>query len=120
MKIVKMSAVPKTEGTAPLFTGPVGRQAILDPDDSNNFNFGIVHFGAGVRNKFHKHSGDQILIVTEGTGTVATRGESVVVSEGDVAIIPAGEDHWHGAPDATAMSHITITVKGSQTEQTET
>jgi quercetin dioxygenase-like cupin family protein len=34
-------------------------------------------------------------------------------------MIPAGEDHWHGAPDATAMSHITITVKGSQTEQTE-
>ena len=75
MKIVKMSAVERTEGTAPLFTGPVGRQAILDPDDSNNFNFGIVHFGAGVRNKFHTHSGDQILIVTEGTGIVATRDE---------------------------------------------
>ena len=31
----------------------------------------------------------------------------------------AGENHWHGAPDATSMAHITITVKGSQTEQTE-
>ena len=116
MKIVKMSAVERTEGTAPLFTGPVGRQAILDPDDSNNFNFGIVHFGAGVRNKFHTHSGDQILIVTEGTGIVATRDEEVTVTEGDVAIIPAGEDHWHGSRE-TAMSHITITVKGSQTQQ---
>ena len=119
MKVVKMSAVERTEGTAPLFTGPVGRQAILEPEDSSNFNFGIVHFGAGVRNKFHKHSGDQILIVTEGVGKVATRDETVEVAEGDVAIIPAGEDHWHGAPDDTAMSHITITVKGSQTEQTE-
>ena len=82
MKIVKMSDVERTEGTAPLFTGPVGRQAILDPDDSNNFNFGIVHFGAGVRNKFHTHSGDQILIVTEGTGIVATRDEEVTVNRG--------------------------------------
>ena len=118
MKVVKMSAVARTEGTAPLFTGPVGRQAILDPDDSSNFNFGIVHFGAGVRNKFHTHSGDQILIVTEGTGIVATRDAEVTVSEGDVAIIPAGEDHWHGSRE-TAMSHITITVKGSQTTQNE-
>ena len=39
--------------------------------------------------------------------------------EGDVVVIPAGENHWHGAPDATSMAHITITVKGSQTEQTE-
>ena len=59
------------------------------------------------------------LVITEGTGTVATDDESVSVTEGDVVVIPAGENHWHGAPDATAMAHITITVKGSQTEQTE-
>ena len=72
-----------------------------------------------LRNKFHKHSGDQILIVTDGTGTVATDNESLTVTEGDVILIPAGENHWHGAPDATSMAHITVTVKGSQTEQTE-
>ena len=122
MKKVTMSDVPRTkaEMTGGLMTGTqVWRQAILDTDDSDNFNFAIVAFDAGSRNKFHKHSGDQILIVTEGTGKVATDDEVLEVSEGDVVVIPAGENHWHGAPDSTSMAHITVTVKGSETEQTE-
>ena len=122
MKVVKMKDVPKeaAQMTGGLMTGTqVHRQGILQQEDSNNFNFGIVSFDAGSRNKFHKHSGDQILIITEGTGKVATDAETVTVSEGDVVLIPAGENHWHGAPDSTSMAHITITVKGSQTEQTE-
>jgi len=123
MKVVRMNEVSKEAvpitGSG-LFTGTkVWRQSVLQPDDSNNFNFGVVSFDAGSRNKFHKHSGDQILIITEGTGTVATESEEATVSEGDVIIIPAGENHWHGAPGSTAMAHITVTVKGSQTEQTE-
>ena len=122
MKKVTMSSVEKTKApmTGGLMTGTqVWRQAILNPDDSTNFNFAIVAFDAGSRNKFHKHSGDQILIVTEGTGIVANDTESLTVVEGDVIVIPAGENHWHGAPDATSMAHITVTVKGSETEQTE-
>jgi quercetin dioxygenase-like cupin family protein len=126
MKKVTMSSIPRTEadmaplGSGGLMTGTqVWRQPILNPDDSQNFNFAIVAFDAGSRNKFHKHSGDQMLIVTEGTGTVATDDEEVEVTVGDVVIIPAGENHWHGAPGDTAMAHITVTVKGSQTEQTE-
>ncbi len=123
MKVVTMSSVSKEAApmTGGLMTGTqVWRQSILQPDDSNNFNFAIVSFDAGSRNKFHKHSGDQILIITEGTGKVATDTEVVTVSEGDVVVIPAGENHWHGAPDDSSMAHITVTVKGSQTEQTET
>jgi len=122
MKKVTMRDVAKTkaEMTGGLMTGTqVWRQAILQPEDSSNFNFAIVAFDAGSRNKFHKHSGDQILIITEGTGKVATENEVLTVSEGDVVLIPAGENHWHGAPDNTSMAHITVTVKGSQTEQTE-
>ena len=122
MKVVKKDSVPKQAApmTGGLMTGTqVYRQGILQGDDSNNFNFGIVSFDAGSRNKFHKHSGDQILIITEGTGKVATDNEEVIVSQGDVILIPAGENHWHGAPDATSMAHITVTVKGSETEQTE-
>lgn len=122
MKKVTMSDVPRTkaEMTGGLMTGTqVWRQAILDADDSDNFNFAIVAFDAGSRNKFHKHSGDQILIITEGTGKVATDNEVLEVNEGDVVVIPAGENHWHGAPDSTSMAHITVTVKGSETEQTE-
>ena len=119
MKVIKMSAVAKEPAVSRLFTGDVSRQTIFQPGDSSNFSFGIVSFSAGSRNKFHKHSGDQILIVTEGTGKVVTDNEEATVSTGDVIIIPAGENHWHGAPDATPMAHITVTVQGSQTEQTE-
>ena len=122
MKKVTMRDVAKTkaEMTGGLMTGTqVWRQAILQPEDSSNFNFAIVAFDSGSRNKFHKHSGDQILIITEGTGKVATDNEVLTVSEGDVVLIPAGENHWHGAPDDTSMAHITVTGKGSQTEQTE-
>ncbi|MCH8279543.1 MAG: cupin domain-containing protein [Chloroflexi bacterium] len=122
MKKVTMRDVAKTkaEMTGGLMTGTqVWRQAILQPEDSTNFNFAIVAFDSGSRNKFHKHSGDQILIITEGTGKVATDNEVLTVREGDVVLIPAGENHWHGAPDDTSMAHITVTVKGSQTEQTE-
>ncbi len=122
MKKVTMSDVPQqsVEMGVGLFTGTqVSRQQILQAGESSNFNFGIVKFEAGSRNKFHKHSGDQILIVTEGTGKVATDNEVLSVTQGDVVLIPAQENHWHGAPDSTSMAHITITVAGSQTEQTE-
>ena len=126
MKKVTMGDIPRSKadmaplGSGGLMTGTqVWRQPILNPDDSDNFNFAIVAFDAGSRNKFHKHSGDQILVVTEGKGKVASDDEELEVVQGDVVVIPAGENHWHGAPDDTSMAHITITVKGSQTEQTE-
>ena len=117
-----MRDVPKIAGemVGGLMTGTqIYRQTILDPGDSANFNFGIVIFDPGSRNKFHTHSDDQILIITEGTGKVVSDAEDLTVSEGDVILIPAGENHWHGAPDATSMAHITITVKDTETIQTE-
>jgi len=80
-----------------LFTGAVFRQEIIDPSESQSFNFSIVNFSAGSRNKFHQHTSDQLLIVTEGTGVVATDHEERTVSAGDVVLIPAGE----GFPSAS-------------------
>ena len=122
MKKVTIADMPRepTPMTGGLMTGTqVYRQRIFDPGDSQNFSFGIVHFDSGSRNKFHKHSGDQILLITQGTGKVATETETLNVTEGDVVLISAGEDHWHGAPDGTSMAHITITKADSVTEQTE-
>ena len=122
MKKITMKAVPTIEAemTGGLMTGTqVYRLPILQPGESGDFNFAIVKFSAGSRNKFHKHSSDQILVVTEGTGTVATDDETITVTEGDVILITSRENHWHGAPGDTSMAHITITGAGSQTEQTE-
>jgi quercetin dioxygenase-like cupin family protein len=119
VKVVKTSDLPKETAESPLFTGKVFRQVIVDPADSQSFNFSIVNFSAGSRNKFHQHTSDQILIVTEGTGVVATDQEERAVTAGDVVLIPAGENHWHGAPGNTPMSHITVQAKGSTTKQNE-
>jgi quercetin dioxygenase-like cupin family protein len=126
LKKVTMGSLPKTEvqmnplGSGGLQTGTqVWAQEVLEGDDSSDFKFGIRAFDAGSRTKFHKHSGDQILIITEGTGSVGTDNETLTVVEGDVILIPAGENHFHGAPDATSMAHITIQTKSSVTEQTE-
>jgi quercetin dioxygenase-like cupin family protein len=120
VKVVNIRDLEKQPAGGALFTGtPVFRQVIVQPEESQNFQFGVVNFSAGSRNKFHQHTSDQILIVTEGTGVVATESEERTVSEGDVILIPAGENHWHGAPGDTPMSHITIQAKGSTTTQNE-
>ena len=119
MKVVTTGDLPREPAVSPLFTGDVFRQVIVDPAESRSFNFSIVNFSAGSRNKFHQHTSDQILIVTEGTGVVATDAEERTVTVGDVILIPAGENHWHGAPGDTPMSHITVQTKDSKTQQNE-
>jgi len=114
VKVVKTSDLPKEPVSSPLFTGTqVFRQLIVDPSESDSFNFSIVAFSAGSRNKFHQHTSDQILIVTEGTGVVATDQEERTVTAGDVVLIPAGENHWHGAPGDTPNESDPATVCAS-------
>ena len=79
----------------------------------------IISFGKGVRNKFHTHECDQILIVTQGKGYVATENEKREVTVGDIILFPAGEKHWHGATEDSDFAHIYITKGDSKTTQLE-
>ena len=119
MKVIQPSAVPAEPATSPLFTGEVSRQPILTPEMSQHFNLGIVNFPAGVRNKMHTHSSDQVLFVTEGTGIIATETTQQEITVGDVVHIPAEEKHWHGATAHSHFSHIALTAKDSTTSQYE-
>lgn len=67
-----------------------------------------VTFRPGERTKFHTHDGIQILYVTEGEGIVANREERRRISEGDLVLFSAGEEHWHGNTDDAdrPFSHI--------------
>ena len=118
MKIVKISEAYKEPYARPLFTGSDVTRQVLAPD-SKEFNVNIVNFGKGVRNKFHAHDSEQVLIVIAGRGIVATDKEERVVAEGDVIHIPAGEKHWHGATKDSEFSHIYVTKAGSQVTQLE-
>ena len=118
MKLIRQDEVPEEDATsAPIFLdGKVSRQALVGADLSGYYDFTIVNFAAGARNKFHAHTCDQILYGTKGTGIVATEGEQVVVREGDTVLIPAGEKHWHGAAADTDFSHISLRTPDSTTE----
>ena len=120
MKVVTLKTTPvvPAEGAAEQtdgWTGPVHRtrQTIIEPGDSKNFNCSIVNFSQGCNTGWHVHDCDQILIVTSGSGLVATESEQREINVGDVAHIKAGERHWHGAKADTTMGHITITLAGS-------
>ena len=117
MQIVNIDKAPKEPGGGKLFTGEVSHQWLVR--DSNNYNAVIVNFGHGIRNKFHIHECDQLLIVTAGKGIVATEQEQRAVEVGDVILSPAGEKHWHGAAPDSEFSHISITAKGGGMTQVE-
>jgi quercetin dioxygenase-like cupin family protein len=113
-----MNDVPKVPRVSQLFTGKEVTVQQLIPE-GGDYNMSIVNFGKGVRNKFHTHESDQILIVTGGKGIVATEHEQRAVTVGDVISFPAGEKHWHGATEDSEFSHIYITRTGGRTTQME-
>ena len=119
MNVVKIAQVVKEPAVNPLFTGPVTMQPIVSAERSKNFLISQVNFGRGVRNKFHSHTIEQILIVTEGKGVVATDKEEINVGLGDVIFIPAGEKHWHGAAKGATFSHLYVMSPSSKTTQLE-
>jgi quercetin dioxygenase-like cupin family protein len=119
MEIVKVSQIPAESAGGKLFTGPITRQAIILGKESSQFAVHQVNFAQGVRNKFHTHTNDQLLIVTSGKGICATTEEEVAVFPGDVILFPAGEKHWHGATVDSAFSHIYVTGADTTTTQIE-
>ncbi len=119
MKIIKVASVTKQHVHKPLFTGEVVRQSPVTDNEGSDLSIDYVHFPKGVRNKFHTHSNDQVLIVTHGKGIVATEKEQFEVTEGDVAWIPADEVHWHGAAPDSDFTHISVTHSHTKLAQVE-
>jgi quercetin dioxygenase-like cupin family protein len=97
-----------------IFVGKVDAQTVIDKE-SRDLRLVEVTFQRGARNKLHTHTTDQILVITEGKGIVATRDEAHEVEDGDVAFIPAGEPHWHGARPGEDMTHWSMTGQGKTT-----
>ena len=119
MKVIKVAKIARKPNSGKLFTGTVTVQPVIGEELSKNLVMAKVSFGPGVRNKFHRHSSEQILIVTKGKGIVATEKEQKAVVVGDVIFIPAGEKHWHGAVEGYKFSHLYIMPPDSKTTQLE-
>ena len=124
MKVMRISQIePVTMPTATPIEGWSGgpvrrtRQTLLGEGASKSFNSSVVNFERGATTGWHRHSSDQLLVITGGNGIVANEHGEAHVAVGDVVQILAGENHWHGATKDSYMSHITITAAESQSSR---
>jgi quercetin dioxygenase-like cupin family protein len=72
-------------------------------------NATTVTFVPGARSVWHKHDIHQVLVVTTGLGIRQMRGQPAeALRPGDVATVPPGIDHWHGASANSLFAHISL------------
>lgn len=116
MNVVRSSEAPSDEMTGGIFTGTIRMTPLVNAETgAEQLRSALVYFPAGVRNKLHSHTDEQILFVTRGRGIVATREKEYVVEPGDIVVIPAGEEHWHGATDDADFEHLYVVPLNSRT-----
>jgi quercetin dioxygenase-like cupin family protein len=108
MKLIKHDPASALASPAPVIIGHVANQVLVGEIDATNLRVTSVTFHDGARNLPHRHSCDQVLVVTDGHGIIATEYETHEVTNGDVVVIPAGDVHWHGALPGMSMTHLSI------------
>lgn len=111
MKILNLGDIESKEVSKdPLFFGGrVTTQFVLEEEHKGpKFQIMLVRFAPGARNRLHTHSTEQILVVTDGKGIIATKDREHIVTPGMIAFIPPGEEHWHGATENSSFAHLSI------------
>lgn len=122
MKIIRSGSLPSVKGPDAWFTGTVRIDAPFQATEPAKVGGATVTFEPGARTAWHTHPLGQTLIVTQGRGWLQEWGkEAEPLNHGDIAWIPPGVKHWHGACAQTAMTHIAIAeaVNGSPVEWLE-
>jgi Uncharacterized conserved protein, contains double-stranded beta-helix domain len=109
VSVTRAGASPSTAGPPSNFTGAVRVDSRFSATAPATVGGGTVTFEPGARTAWHTHPLGQTLIVTAGVGLVQHwGGEIQEIRPGDIAWIPPGVKHWHGATATTGMSHIAI------------
>lgn len=115
MKRFTIDEVNAPADTSPIFIGSVQRQELVTSDDAASQRVTMVAFRDGARNRWHRHTTEQVLVVTAGHGVVATDDRELEVATGDVILIEPSERHWHGARPGQGMTHLSILLPGEMT-----
>ena len=116
MKIIRSGSLPSVRGPEAWFTGTVRIDAPFQATEPDSVGGATVTFEPGARTAWHTHPLGQTLIVTQGRGWLQEWGKAAeILNQGDIAWIPPGVKHWHGANAQTAMTHLAIAeaVNGS-------
>jgi quercetin dioxygenase-like cupin family protein len=94
------------------FSGPVLIHAMTEASEATDLETLAVYFAAGVRTLPHVHTTGQLLVFLEGEGVVGTHEGYRLYGPGGLAVVPAGEWHWHGATPSSAAAHLSIRPGG--------
>jgi len=114
MKVMKADNLKVLPDPLGLFFGTVERQPLVEKGTAG-LVVSMVKFDPGAGNKMHSHTGEQVLIITEGRGVVATEKEEHIVTPGMLVYIPKNEMHWHGATKDSSFAHVSIQTSGETT-----
>ena len=109
MQITHPGTNPSGKGPADWFTGTVRVDPLFTAPDPARVGGAHVTFEPGARTAWHTHPLGQTLVVTSGCGRAQSWGQPIQeLRPGDVVWFAPGENHWHGAAPANAMTHIAI------------
>ena len=107
------------------FTNKTWMKVLSEKIKSKDQDIYHVHFENGSRTKLHAHNGNQVLIATNGKGSLEIirkfgssktnfkikKMEKITLNEGDIVHISAKTLHTHGSTDkAKLFSHIAINI----------
>lgn len=109
----------KSQGFKPApadyFSGKAWVKSLVTPDEHTNCTISDVLFEPGVRNNWHVHPSNQILIVKEGICYYQEEGQPVrKLAVGEVINILPGIRHWHGASPDGKMVHLAININSEK------
>jgi quercetin dioxygenase-like cupin family protein len=108
MQVLPSASIPARRGQANYFTGEVWQEVLAVGGEAGVWTL-RVSFPPKARTAWHTHPLGQILLVTSGRGYVQKQGQPrQPISTGDVVVIEAGENHWHGAAEDSPLQHIAI------------
>lgn len=103
---------------SPNFTGTAWLYPLSKEKDLNVPMFNVT-FEPGCRNKWHRHTGGQILIATAGVGYYQEKGKPARrLFPGDIVEIAPDVEHWHGAAPDSWFAHIAIECNPGNNEVT--
>ncbi|MDQ3656707.1 MAG: cupin domain-containing protein [Chloroflexota bacterium] len=98
-----------------MFVGTVMGQNLVTEGDAPFQRVTAISFLQGARNRWHRHSTEQVLIVTHGKGIIADDSGERTIMAGDVVLIQPNERHWHGAAPGQDMTHLAVLLPGTMT-----
>jgi quercetin dioxygenase-like cupin family protein len=115
MKRIDGAALPHNPADPNNFVLPATMQRLLGRNDDESVRLYRVTFEEGARTNWHTHDDSQLLFGLSGCCVVVDRdGNQLLLEPGDVVVIEAGLEHWHGAAAGGAGEHLAINV-GTET-----